>query len=183
VRDLLRAIVVAAAVAGVCACGSDKTDSKAKRKPGDRDWASAPLNRVRSSVKKVAFSIEVPDGMRHDTTTIATDWFVEGTAHLVSPMIHVAVSQVGLPRDADAAASRYMMKSMVIRTKQALPGGYLVVYHNAKKSRVGARVYLAISDRRTLFCEASQARPGGVPNAANVMDWLATVCRSLKLER
>lgn len=182
-RDRVRAVIVAAAVAGVCACGSDKTDSKARTKPGDRDWASAPLKRVKASAKNIAFSVEVPDGLHRETTPISTNWSVEGSATFVSPIINVAVSEVAMPADADAAAKRYLPKTMVVATKQTLPGGYLVVYHSANKSRVGARVYLKINDKRTLYCEASQARPGGVANAAKVMDWLARVCRSLKLER
>lgn len=182
--EVVRAAIAAFAVFAAFACGSDKADdAKRNAKLRTRDWSTAPLKRVKTVVKDVAFSIELPDGLHRDSGSISTNWSVEGTAHLVSPVIHVAVSETRLPSDVDAAASQYMMSTATIESKKAIPGGYLVVFHDRNKARVSARVYLRVTERRTLYCEASQSRGGGVPNADAVMDWLARICSSLKLEQ
>ncbi len=170
-------------VAVSCGKGSDK--AKAKVKPGSEDWAKRSLSRVEATAKKVGFSIELPAGLEKSKDDISASWTVPGNARFVSPKVHVNVSEMPPPATmADAVRrSLLMSKKDTVKAKRTLAnGGFLVIHHNAKKTKVHARVHLRLSPKRTLYCGASQSRGGGVPNADAVMDWLGKICGSLQLK-
>ncbi len=101
----------------------------------------------------------------------------------MSPREHVKVSELPPSPDLDTAVKRslIMSKKDTVKGKRVLTnGGFLVVHHNAKKTKINATVHLKLTATRTLYCGASQSRGGGVPDADAVMDWLAKLCSSLQ---
>jgi len=181
---MTRILCLAGALALVTACSSsgDKAD-KAKARRGDKDWAKLPLKRVNAVAKKVPFTIELPDGLEKSVDSIQVSWHFPGERRFVTPRVAVNISELPPPLTMKDAVSRslIMSKKDTVKAKRAVDGGFLVVHHNAKKSKINATVHLKLSDKRTLYCNASQSRGGGIPNADAIMDWLAKICTTVKL--
>jgi hypothetical protein len=149
--------------------------------PAGKDWSQTALKPYEGVADGIGFTVQVPEGMKATAEEIRTEWEAVDGDEFTSP--HVTVSRTFVvPESIDEAVESVMPgEKDVIAKKEALPDGFLVVWHTPKKGLVRAQVY-RIAGENALDCRASIANDAGIPNFDGTTAWLEKICLSLTLK-
>jgi len=162
------------------ACGGSKS--------GGDDWSTRPLKSTTDSVKGVAFSIDLPEGLVKDATHAKDDvtqlWEGrKGERHDFSaPSVMVSYNSIPAKSlDEFVKDAMPSAKDDVVR-KDKLADGYIVTLQGQSKGIVTVLVAKQAGEV-VLGSRCSQANDDGLPNLDATRAWLEKICLSLAIKK
>jgi hypothetical protein len=156
-------IIFAVCVAGIVGCGGKS-----------KDWSKEPLKATTCTFKGHTFEISIPDGLDAKQFEGECDWKKDTSAESFVD-IHL---MLGGSKNA-AEAKRFIAgKPTIVKAEDTPEGGYVLIYHYDDKRLVDAEVIKPAGDAK-VQCRAGAAN---VANPDATLEWLKSICSSLKIK-
>lgn len=148
-------------------------------KGGVPDWTKRAVKTVSATVKGVAFTIDLPEGMRQkdDGGDVVFDFLIDGRVY--TPEFMIKTGYVAKTLDEYVAFAREADNWL---RKEALPDGYVVSYENPSykgKEDYITYVYRTFGDQ-ALVCSARLAPSSRGGKTKDQVPAVEKVCLSLK---
>lgn len=155
------------------------------------DWSAKPLDAtIENKVNNVAFKLSVPKGWTFDAASgekeddpaaISKEWRPDMKDYFSEPSVTISFAAIP-PKDLPGFIKDAMLDEGkdVIAKQEQTADGFVLVYHTKNNGIVRVHTLKTKGDTN-LFCRASQAKTGGVPNPDATMAWLEKLCGSLTL--
>jgi hypothetical protein len=172
--------LLAVSLALAPACGKKNDDDKEPAEPG-RDWSGKALKPVSVTVGGKAVTVTLPDGLKLEKDEAEyKGWIADVKDYFSEPSISLGII-ITAPKTPDEAVRDAMVDDDVVARKEAIPGGFVVTHHGAKKGLVTTQTWKAAGDK-TVTCRAAQAKEGGVPSFEKTKAWLEKICLSVTVK-
>jgi hypothetical protein len=162
------------------ACGGKK-DEKGKKDDGPgQDWSAKALKPVDGAIGEVKFTIDLPEGFKVDNQgDVNIAWRPDLDDYFSEPSVQVLLASIPAKTPEDFVQNAMLGKNDEVLKSEKTADGFWLEYATKNKGILRVSVQKTLGEK-TLVCNASQAKQGGVPNFEATRAWLGKICGSMK---